>query len=310
MSVQRTPLICFAFVDCCILTLCACGYSTPNDVQAEIESRAAERKARVLSDIAAHPWSHSSSTSHPSHAPRSPPRRLSSIMVPSTSASVHEPALVSVSPNESSLYHADPKSPPFTVRKRLSTSLFTDDQHFTSHPRTSSPEPQQPQPHHAATMGPSTLGNRVRPALVGLFSSHSGHHSEGSSSSSLTLSGQHRSNTDPSPQRHRSPAPPAPITLTGPPGYTFILNSDLAEAIRPNLPSRLRIASKWTLLYSLDAHGVSLATLYARTEAGMAGRGMSAGVLLVVKDNDGYVFGAFINEKLRKTEGFYGSGEW
>lgn len=88
------------------------------------------------------------------------------------------------------------------------------------------------------------------------------------------------------------------------------MNGNLAEALRPSLPSRLRIASKWTLLYSLDAHGVSLATLYARVEAGMTGRGISAGLLLVVKDDEGYVFGAFINEKLRRTDGFYGSGEW
>lgn len=94
------------------------------------------------------------------------------------------------------------------------------------------------------------------------------------------------------------------------PGLNTILNADMADALRPSLPARLRIASQWTLLYSLDAHGISLNTLYNKVDAGMANRGMAAGLLLIVKDNEGGVFGAFINEKLRRTEGYYGSGEW
>lgn len=89
----------------------------------------------------------------------------------------------------------------------------------------------------------------------------------------------------------------------------YILTHDLADGLRPSLPTRLRIANSWTLLYSLDQHGVSLSTLYARVEQGMAGLGSSIGCVLVVQDTEGALFGAFSNEALKKREGYYGSGE-
>jgi len=104
--------------------------------------------------------------------------------------------------------------------------------------------------------------------------------------------------------------PPLPVQLLGSRmGARTILTSDLAEGLRPSLPTRLRIANQWTLLYSLDQHGVSLATLYEKTAQGMSGKGVSAGCVLVVQDNDGNIFGSFSNEALKKREGYYGSGE-
>lgn len=231
---------------------------------------------------------------------------------PSTSASALNEGLVRMSPTEADVYHPGPGSPPHTVRRRLSQSLVDADNNsnnyfgsLTSRPQRASPPP---------TAQPQQRG--VRPALVNLFSS--------ASSSSFNKPMQEESERhapsraqslpvqqqqQPMPHR-RSPVPPAPITLIAPPGLRSILTSDTAESLRPSLPSRLRIASQWSLLYSLDAHGVSLSTLYSRVEQGMNGRGPAAGLLLVVKDHEGYVFGAFVNEKLRRTEGFYGSGEW
>lgn len=113
------------------------------------------------------------------------------------------------------------------------------------------------------------------------------------------------------PSTSPSPPPPAPVSLLG--LYSnakSILSADTAEGIRPSLPSRLRVASAWTILYSLDMHGVSIATLYTRVRAGMSGRGTSAGLVLVVQSSDGHCFGAFINEALRRSDAFYGSGEW
>ena len=114
-------------------------------------------------------------------------------------------------------------------------------------------------------------------------------------------------------QHWKSPSTPLPLNLIRPvpAAAVQLLSNDLAEGLRPNLPSRLRLASTWSMLYSLDSHGVSLATLYTRVAAGMSGRnGSAVGCLLVVQDTRGSLFGAFTNEALRKHDGYYGNGEW
>lgn len=70
------------------------------------------------------------------------------------------------------------------------------------------------------------------------------------------------------------------------------------EQLRPHLPPRPRLASTWTLLYSLDQHGSSLQTLYSQNERWDARHkgGASGGVILCVKDSDGGVFGGWTNE--------------
>ena len=81
----------------------------------------------------------------------------------------------------------------------------------------------------------------------------------------------------------------------------------LTRQIRPSLPPRLRIARTWTLLYSLDQHGTSVSTLYSRVHAGA--RATEAACLVLVRDDRGHRFGAFVNEPLRRSDSFYGSGE-
>lgn len=78
--------------------------------------------------------------------------------------------------------------------------------------------------------------------------------------------------------------------------------------IRPGLPPRLRLSTTWTLLYSLDQHGISIQTMYERMRVGLCGS--DSGVVLVVKDADGSMFGAYVNEGLKESRSYYGDGTW
>ena len=83
--------------------------------------------------------------------------------------------------------------------------------------------------------------------------------------------------------------------------------------IRPHLPALSRLPRTWTLLYSLDQHGISLNTLYTCCEAQLkvtTGPG-TAGALVVMKDANDGVFGAWMGEGvgLIRGRGYYGSGE-
>lgn len=130
-----------------------------------------------------------------------------------------------------------------------------------------------------------------------------------------------------------------------------------AARLQALLPPRLQLGKRWSLLYSLDQHGISLQTLYNRVASGLdptksarsvsgafgedsgdaegwlrgasretqqamgtrahttmhVGGGLSsisdAGLVLALKDGDDNVFGAFVNEKLRPQQHYYGSGE-
>ncbi len=138
-----------------------------------------------------------------------------------------------------------------------------------------------------------------------------------------------------------------------------------ASRLQALLPPRLQLGKRWSLLYSLDQHGISLQTLYHRVASGLdptkAGRTVSgqqsgnggndsndaegwlrgasretqeamqtraqngrsgkmhvggglssisdAGLVIAIKDEDDNVFGAFVNEKLRPQQHYYGSGE-
>ncbi|EPQ29177.1 uncharacterized protein PFL1_03464 [Pseudozyma flocculosa PF-1] len=128
-----------------------------------------------------------------------------------------------------------------------------------------------------------------------------------------------------------------------------------AARIQAALPPRLQLGRQWKLLYSLDQHGMSLATLYHRVSQGLdpsstrkvsagvqeaegwlrgasaatkaamgvegggqqprvkhVGGGISiqdAGLVIAIKDDNDNVFGAYVNEKLRPQQHYYGSGE-
>lgn len=120
-----------------------------------------------------------------------------------------------------------------------------------------------------------------------------------------------------------------PISLTGVmPGMQRALDEDIAEGvslliysvaechadklcavqIRPSLPPRLRISTRWRLLYSLDQHGTSLRTMYECMDEVLGE--VDGGCVIVVRDTHGAVFGAFVNEGLREARGYYGDGSW
>lgn len=76
--------------------------------------------------------------------------------------------------------------------------------------------------------------------------------------------------------------------------------------IRGYLPPLYRLERRWVLLYSLDQHGISLGTLYARVSQFITG-----GCLVAVKDGNDAIFGAWIGAGIRRSvgESYYGSGE-
>ncbi|KAJ3218234.1 oxidation resistance protein 1 [Dinochytrium kinnereticum] len=82
----------------------------------------------------------------------------------------------------------------------------------------------------------------------------------------------------------------------------ILIDSTLAQLLRPHLPPLLREATTWRLSYSMSRHGISMQTLYrnCENEGGPA--------LVVVKDTTGGIFGAFASEALHVRTGFYGNG--
>jgi hypothetical protein len=112
-----------------------------------------------------------------------------------------------------------------------------------------------------------------------LTSTDSGHQRSQSQSPPLSEKGLSRR---PSPF---TPPPLPPLRITGyaPTTTTHILSRPLAEEIRILLPARLQLHDTWTLTYSLEQHGVSLATLYKRAQE------KKGAFVLVVKDSLGGV---------------------
>ncbi|KAI0295160.1 TLD-domain-containing protein [Multifurca ochricompacta] len=102
-----------------------------------------------------------------------------------------------------------------------------------------------------------------------------------------------------------------------------VLETALANTLRSHLPARARLPRSWTLLFSLDQHGISLQTLYARCSAATSSSSTattttttsatpshSSGALLVVCDAEETRFGAWIADGIREGHGSYtGSGE-
>lgn len=97
------------------------------------------------------------------------------------------------------------------------------------------------------------------------------------------------------PRRHGSPFAPPPLHPLKLKGFkpasassapAQLLSRTIAEEIRSLLPPRLQLMDEWNLAYSLEHHGVSLATLYNRCAAFQGSR---AGFVIVVKDGSGGV---------------------
>ncbi|KAI0920187.1 hypothetical protein AcW1_001994 [Taiwanofungus camphoratus] len=85
---------------------------------------------------------------------------------------------------------------------------------------------------------------------------------------------------------------------------TPVLNEQLASMLRPHFPALARLPRSWLLLYSLDQHGVSLNTLYARCQ------NHTGGTLVVMQDSGNAVFGVWMGEGIHQSKGsYYGSGQ-
>lgn len=102
---------------------------------------------------------------------------------------------------------------------------------------------------------------------------------------------------------------PNPIRLIGIDSHSQpVMDDELAEGIRLHLPTRLKISSKWQLLYSIDQHGTSLGTLYDKVGT-ISSIDSTAGCILALRDQNGDRFGAFVNEAFRPSKEYYGTGE-
>nr|VWP00784.1 Transcription factor MBP1 [Ganoderma boninense] len=95
------------------------------------------------------------------------------------------------------------------------------------------------------------------------------------------------------------------VRLTGRREMTgVVLTVEIADMLRPFLPALARLPKQWTLLYSLDQHGISLNTLYARCQD------FKGSTVFVVRDSGERVFGAWMGEGIHPSKGgYYGSGE-
>lgn len=115
------------------------------------------------------------------------------------------------------------------------------------------------------------------------------------------------------PQRTASPFQPPPLTPLTLKGYRHgmrekgkLLSKALAEEIRLLVPTRLQLVDEWSLAYSLEQNGVSLATLYQKSDDY---RGKRGGFVLVIRDGSGGVFGAYLSDPPYPAAHFYGNGE-
>nr|XP_044604561.1 TLD domain-containing protein 2 isoform X3 [Equus asinus]XP_044604562.1 TLD domain-containing protein 2 isoform X3 [Equus asinus] len=81
-----------------------------------------------------------------------------------------------------------------------------------------------------------------------------------------------------------------------------VLGASEIRQLSLHLPPRVRGYS-WSLAFCTSRDGFSLRSLYRQME------GHGGPVLLVLRDQDGQMFGAFSSSAIRLSKGFYGTGE-
>ncbi|XP_019065461.1 TLD domain-containing protein 2 isoform X2 [Fukomys damarensis] len=81
-----------------------------------------------------------------------------------------------------------------------------------------------------------------------------------------------------------------------------VLGASEIRQLSLHLPPRVT-SHPWSLAFGTSRDGFSLRRLYRQME------GCSGPVLLVLRDQEGQMFGAFCSSSLRLSKGFYGTGE-
>eukprot|EP00069_Balaena_mysticetus_P015509 bmy_09291T0 len=81
-----------------------------------------------------------------------------------------------------------------------------------------------------------------------------------------------------------------------------VLGASEMRQLSLHLPPRIA-GHSWSLAFCTSRDGFSLRSLYRQME------GHSGPVLLVLRDQDGQMFGAFSSSAIRLSKGFYGTGE-
>ncbi|KAF6773452.1 hypothetical protein AHF37_07770 [Paragonimus kellicotti] len=94
-------------------------------------------------------------------------------------------------------------------------------------------------------------------------------------------------------------ASPAP-ELYG--GFSGILSDDMLLDLGSNFPTHW-IGANLQLIYKTEQDGYSLGTLYRKS------KDVEGGVLLIIRDTLGTVFGAILSERIQCSKHFYGTGE-
>ncbi|KAJ4365599.1 oxidation resistance protein 1 [Neocucurbitaria cava] len=214
--------------------------------------------------------------------PTSPPSRSSSKQTPSSQRST---------PNRSSSYFTYPVSYAVSgILRRLNTD---------SSPKASS---------ESSTEFNSNSTSSIQTQLQSTASSLSQSFASFVSSTSTDMNSVFQP-----PHRIASPFQPPPLTPLTLKGWKNglrekgkLLSKALAEEIRLLVPPRLQLVDEWSLAYSLEQNGVSLGTLYQRSEEY---RGKRGGYVLVIRDGAGGVFGAYLSDPPHPSTHFYGNGE-
>ncbi|KAF7457226.1 TLD protein [Cryptosporidium felis] len=86
-----------------------------------------------------------------------------------------------------------------------------------------------------------------------------------------------------------------------PEGAKKILNENMVDEITSYLPIVLALR-RWQLSFCSKLHGISFGSFYRK----VSNKGPS---ILVVRDTNGVVFGAFISESIKNSTNYYGTGE-
>ncbi|CAK8685497.1 unnamed protein product [Clavelina lepadiformis] len=85
---------------------------------------------------------------------------------------------------------------------------------------------------------------------------------------------------------------------------SHLLKAEMILELSKHLPARTEGCS-WRLLYSTYEHGISLRTLYRNLNK----RNEDGPVIMVIQDNENYLFGVFCSVRPHISDHFYGNGE-